>query len=414
MGQSQKDGLGIAYVGSDGNIHRRRWASSDDFKGLITDDLRGPFCEITSEPPIPANIPATGFVLLHGRTATCDKGLANSHPHIIIGPSGTEYALIHNGQVQASDKDKKELGDLLSSCDSELILAAFASGGMEKVSNIITGYYAFGIIVKNTIGEKFLHVVKDDRAQLHVGEIPDKTYVFATTPELLGIAGVKVSARVQSLTHLIFSGDGELFDMNTIPKPKAYVYSYQPTYCSSSTKGYTYEKEPAPTRGNQSTLQLALPAPSTPRVKESDEFRYESYWERYCAEHGLDPCGDPLTPEARAAMAHGSTEFVQGESNDPPPDPGPREYNPVTSTEYNLELAEIDAKLEKAYGRIKRLTDIKYKKIKIDSDNNRIIAQNAQASGTSDTHSVPISDDESMAATAAMIEAERDAAGLNV
>src|SRR5664279_2270703 len=98
LGKSQKDGLGIAWVDKVGIVHRRRWASPEDFKEFLEDDCRAPFALTTSDPPDPE--PAQGFVLLHGRTATSEKGLRNAHPHMLTDPAGTTFALIHNGVGQ--------------------------------------------------------------------------------------------------------------------------------------------------------------------------------------------------------------------------------------------------------------------------------------------------------------------------
>ena len=409
LGKSQKDGLGIAYMGPDNVIHRRRWGASSDFKGLMTDDLRGAFCEETSEPP--DETIASGFVLLHGRTATCERGLRNAHPHMIEDQSGTQFALIHNGVVQASKTDKDALGTMLSGCDSELILSAFASGGMDLVSKIITGYYAFSVIVNNRDGTSYLHVVRDFTTSLYVGEMDGGSYVFATTPDLIEMAGCKQYSRVLPLIHLTFDNTGALVDMEDIVAPKSTPYSYQGTTYPSSA-GYSARPNlalqlppPKPTipavpasptmaavasatATPASTPALIIPKPATQTAAElADDAKYQEHWERLCAANGLDNDGNPI---------HGK-QLLQDE---PPIELGE-----------GMELAEIDAKIARAEERAKRLRLVKSRRY-----NEGMISRHAAMSGSEDSstsgvssiHSIPNSEDEAQA----LIQAEREAAGV--
>ena len=104
LAKTEKDGLGIAFLSSDGKVHARRWSKSSEFKGLQTEDLRNKFCEVTSDPV--DNAVATGFVIMHGRTATSKVCLANSHPHMGIDTAGTMFAIVHNGVVTVDEADR--------------------------------------------------------------------------------------------------------------------------------------------------------------------------------------------------------------------------------------------------------------------------------------------------------------------
>ena len=434
LGKSQKDGLGIAWVDGIGIVHRRRWASPEDFKEFLEDDCRAPFALTTSDPPDPE--PAQGFVLLHGRTATSEKGLRNAHPHMLTDPAGTTFALIHNGVVNASEPDKARLGQLLSGCDSELILAAFAAGGMERVNQIITGYYAFAVIVANADGTSFLHVVRDGTTSLYVGELSDKSYVFATTEDLIKLAGAKVYAKCNPLMHVTFDNMGVLMDMEDIPGPKS-SYSYSPpapvpapwpasshlqdspVICLPASMAAT----PLPTRTSAIDRN-----PHMVRVIRGKEETNDDYWTRYCQENGLDDEGAPLERppliqgeltiglnpdlaviDSKIAIAEGKKSKLEN-------------IEPVN----DANLMEIEGKIMKCEARILRLREMKRQAVNagamaafkaeeaagLPGLAAALIQAEREVSGVGETHSVPIGQDAIAALEEALVQAERVVSGV--
>ena len=414
LGNTEKDGLGIAFTDSAGVVHHRKWSTSADFRGLGEEDLRRKFCLTTSTPV--DNATAEGFVLIHGRTSTSGKGLLNAHPHVASDGKST-FALIHNGSASVTQKNREMLGQLKSTCDSELLLAAFMKGGMEMVSKIVAGYYAFGMIVSWGRKERYLHVVKDNRAMLSVGEMPDKSLVFATTGHLVAFAGGDPQGVVAPSTQLVFDHEGEMIEMFDIPEPLAYAYDYtSPVYTPHSSWP---SSRPAPTVPitipNVSTAPALIAASSTvtappvinipplPHHPSSltDQDHYESLYERYIRMHP-ETFGDDEREPAQQPPKVVQEEIDLNDLHELP----------------LMALSDLRAKIDKSINRTKRLMEALHKKM-----NNRAIAASVEHefesevkdhivedTGTSETHRVPISDDEAMAAAAALIQAEREAA----
>lgn len=328
LARTEKDGLGIAYLDSSGAIQSRRWSASKGFHGLEVDGPRD-----KSDPVVP--VPAAGFVLLHGRTATSPKSLENAHPHCGNDADGGAYALIHNGVVSMEFKDKQPIGPISSSCDSELILAAWIYGGMERVSETVRGYYAFGLIVAGK-ERSFLHVVKDRKANLYVGETDDSGFIFATTPELVGMAGGNKYARMIDLAHLTFSDTGEMIGMEEIPAPKENPLSLLGAYGWShhgSRWGSDYSAISPPSYGwrKKQKKRDKIPISEIHDIEEIDRRIAKEQWkierlqkflqrqkERITAEHNQsviaksasfsETHGRPLSEDSQEALAQAEYE----------------------------------------------------------------------------------------------------------
>jgi len=136
-----------------------------------------------------------GFLLIHGRKATCGKSLENTHPML----DGAGSALIHNGIVRSSTIKNEN-----STCDSELLIRAMQANDEKRLAEI-TGYFAFGMIQPSDSGW-LLHIAKDDTARLVAGPNKSGGFTFGTTPEACQIGGAEVSHTVKSQTLLTFTG----------------------------------------------------------------------------------------------------------------------------------------------------------------------------------------------------------------
>lgn len=147
-----------------------------------------------------------GFLLIHGRKATCGKSLNNTHPML-----GNGSALIHNGIVRSSTIKNKE-----TTCDSELLLLAMEHNDEKKLAEI-TGYFAFGMLQPIAQGWQ-LHVAKDDTARLQAGRNESSGYTFGTTPEACAIGGAAVNHPVKPQTLLTFTSRTK-HTTRKIPKP---------------------------------------------------------------------------------------------------------------------------------------------------------------------------------------------------
>jgi len=135
-----------------------------------------------------------GFLLIHGRKATCHKSATNTHPMI-----GHGSALIHNGIVRSETIENEE-----TTCDSELLLLAMKDNDAARLAEI-TGYFAFGMVQPTATGWQ-MHVAKDDTAKLFAGRNRSHGYTFGTTPDACQIGDAKTSYEMRNDTLLTFTG----------------------------------------------------------------------------------------------------------------------------------------------------------------------------------------------------------------
>ena len=184
----ERDGFGAVWISPSGQLC---WLKSSAPK---LDSKPPRFClgfvdsENSGEPS------NGGFLLIHGRKATCDKNATNTHPMI-----GHSSALIHNGIVRSETIENEE-----TTCDSELLLIAMKDNNAERLAEI-TGYFAFGMIQPIASGYQ-LHVAKDDTAKLFAGRNKAGGYTFGTTPEACLIGDAKTSYEMRQNTLLTFTG----------------------------------------------------------------------------------------------------------------------------------------------------------------------------------------------------------------
>ena len=164
----ETDGFGAAWFTRSGDIQTCR--SSHPTLGAIPPAFALGFA---SRDSLPSD---GGFLLIHGRKATCGINLDNTHPF-----TSETAALIHNGIVQ-SETYKNET----STCDSELILRAFEDKAWAGLAEI-SGYFAIGVL-QLIKGRKVLHVGKCDTARLRVASYRGG-FAFGTTNEAIACAG---------------------------------------------------------------------------------------------------------------------------------------------------------------------------------------------------------------------------------
>lgn len=208
----ERDGFGFAYTTEDG-VYAERWVDPDEFAARKL--KAGPYDHVLAQPAEfdsvgNAESKHVGGLLVHGRTSTNDVALMNTHPFI-----NDKHVLIHNGVVQ----NVGEHVERVSTNDTEFILTHYTNGGMARVAESVSGYYACGMLdiaTGNTI------VFRDSTASLFVAWIAKfETYMFATTKEILIAAaaaiGVKrVSIRDAQLNfHVVFDKTGKLIDSST-------------------------------------------------------------------------------------------------------------------------------------------------------------------------------------------------------
>ena len=134
-----------------------------------------------------------GWLLLHGRRATCGVSLENTHPMLDDGAA----ALIHNGVVSS-----ETIHNVSTTCDSELLLRAMLSHGPAGLADV-SGYFAFAMLRRRKDGWHAA-VVRDDTARLRFGRsrLAD---VWGTTDDALRIAGATPHGDHRANTAVLFS-----------------------------------------------------------------------------------------------------------------------------------------------------------------------------------------------------------------
>lgn len=216
MALTQKDGYGAAWFSPDGTIgfHKRRYPR------LIETEATLPFVKDKAKPAdifsLSNDIPSDGgFLIIHGRlnSPKAPISLANTHPFMTETDNGRSVALIHNGLVTSWTYDNVLPG---CSCDSELLMHAYADGGIDGVENHTDGRYAFMFLEYTpptadelaanpaAVGTKRLHVAKDAAAMLYAGETKEKNIVIATTETLLAMMKAESAGELKNHVLILF------------------------------------------------------------------------------------------------------------------------------------------------------------------------------------------------------------------
>lgn len=179
--KTDNHGLGIMTLGENG-IFAERWAILPAVNRTYSPPLlkyQSAFNRSHDQRGIPSrNIQA---IAVHGRYATCEKNLQNTHPFC---DENMGTALIHNGVIQNHNQLKK----VYSTCDSEVILHQYIENSVkenplefQKVADKLEGYYAS--IVFNKSGD--VSIFRDNQASLFIAHIKGVGIVFSTTKEII-------------------------------------------------------------------------------------------------------------------------------------------------------------------------------------------------------------------------------------
>ncbi len=134
-------------------------------------------------------------ITLHGRMATCGKGIQNAHPFVKDGVS-----LIHNGVIY----NAAQLGYINSTCDSESILKLYLEEEVSKnpaniqaVVNKLHGYYACMVFGKDKEGVPYLDIFKEERANLCVTWVDEVGWVYCTNFDIVNNTAQDLALQIQ-------------------------------------------------------------------------------------------------------------------------------------------------------------------------------------------------------------------------
>jgi hypothetical protein len=196
MAEYQRDGVGYAALSSETGLwgerwlyprdawkYRKEWSDSDKsvsekFKNALSAEPRyESFGRISGT----KTADTSHAVILHTRTATTPKCLANVHPFVYPVEN---TALIHNGSIS----NHEDLMKRYSTCDSEVILNEYVKNGVaedvkniQKVADSIRGYYACGVLTKDQSGREYLDIFRGRSAVLYAYYVPElETIVYCT------------------------------------------------------------------------------------------------------------------------------------------------------------------------------------------------------------------------------------------
>lgn len=137
-----------------------------------------------------------GWLMMHGRTATCGVSVENTHPMLHNASAG----LIHNGVV-----DSDRFQNVSTTCDSELLLHAWMSEGHKGLASV-SGYFAFGLLQKRRDGWHAV-VARDERASLKTGRTRTG-WAWSTREDGLSLVGASCIGSHKPLHAAMFSPDG--------------------------------------------------------------------------------------------------------------------------------------------------------------------------------------------------------------
>lgn len=136
-------------------------------------------------------------IMVHGRYATCEKTLENTHPFVKDG-----VALIHNGVISNHHAFTKEM----STCDSEVLLHQYLENkvpshlsNIEKALDGVGGYYACMVAneEKGTVD-----IWRDQTASLYMAYVPTVGLVVATTMEIILKSARKMKIKVKEIEEI--------------------------------------------------------------------------------------------------------------------------------------------------------------------------------------------------------------------
>lgn len=198
MSTSEKDGFGACWLSPSGRIQSVRSSSpseGEEQPDFVDGFWSGAFSKSNGGP-----------LLIHGRTATCDVNLTNTHP-LING----NRALIHNGIVSST-----RYHNVTTTNDSELLLHAWADG-IGAVERDISGYYAFAHLTASRRGWT-LDILRDGRASLVAGRLPEGGFAFATTEAVLKATKAKRCGKVRDNVWIRYRGTRHVHTKGFTPK----------------------------------------------------------------------------------------------------------------------------------------------------------------------------------------------------
>ena len=198
MSKTNRDGLGYTAVGPDGEMFSQRWLDNKhafSTRNVMTPEIAKVLESYADRLPTGAldmnysemgdvNFANVKTITMHTRFATCGREFANTHPFIY-----EDTSLIHNGVIRNAFTTSYQKGldvNKISTCDSESALQTYLAQGVNYDTtkakawiDLLSGGWAFGIISRNTMGNRILDVIRGT-SMLYYMEVDGLGKVFTT------------------------------------------------------------------------------------------------------------------------------------------------------------------------------------------------------------------------------------------
>lgn len=341
LGSTQRDGFGFALKHQKG-IYAEKYLNPESCKGMgivpsdiskIPNSLKIAIKEgrdFSTSGTYPETENIEGCFISHGRTATCDKSVLNTHPFQGLDKNGGLWTIAHNGVVDCIG----EKLETTTTCDSEHILNCFTKlDGVKSLKDQISGYAA--ILGINPSGE--MVAFRDNSANLYVSMIEGYgIFTVSTDPnhceEFNAIvckhnrikkSRITDSYLLEPYNYFTFHANGEITNVEFEPFPR-YASNNQAvrTSLGSASYGTSYygqsSKYPYP----------SYDAYSTDDLEDRDYAEFETVKKPDLSNHtpdipGLlettDFCEDPAILEAidSGELSIRDLADMSGESNAP-------------------------------------------------------------------------------------------------
>jgi len=291
MSQANTDGLGYSAAKADGTLFGERWHKNDDAFVLrhpvvqVNSEKKNSsieFLEKISKKPTyqynyhtskPSNYNSYGevdltslvAVTMHTRMATSGKEFTNTHP--FYDPVA-DISLIHNGII----RNDHEFELKLSTCDSEAILVSYVNNKVhlnpevvQTMCNELVGYYACGVLAKDSNGDRVLDVFKGNGASLHVTWVDQlNTLVYSTSSSDIKAACEKLGFTYTDVMEVL---EGNLIRHDVLTGEAFHVESFVAGRELLHDPKYNRRTTNATTNTTQTCTVTNLPAKQTDVVQ---------------------------------------------------------------------------------------------------------------------------------------------------
>lgn len=253
MSKSNQHGIGYTAVKPDGSMFSERWLynpSFMDYSSVMVPEIAKKLEKYAARLPqgsLLTNYEAKGevdftdirTVTMHTRWATCGREFQNTHPFI-----DQDVSLVHNGVIRNAEYLKL---NKISTCDSEAALQSYINTGVKDDTtkakswlNILSGSWAFGILSRNSFGNRILDVVKGS-SSLYKMQVEGLGTVYATDKS--DVLDVCKEMNLQLINEPVAVDTNSMFRFDAITGELLETIDVKPLYettTASNPRGHDY------------------------------------------------------------------------------------------------------------------------------------------------------------------------------